>query len=128
MDNQDLVAALDQRIDSEKQTIQAVRAAFLKELNKAGLDSFAESVEAPLVGADLRKDPYDGSETLYMEWRDQTGMRAGSILIHGTGQVFAELDIVANHPSKKSWFVEAVSAWGPRDALKSELKLLPALQ
>jgi len=46
--------------------------------------------------------------------------------IHEIGQK-VQSQTLRPHPHKPLWMVEAVTAWGRVGALKSELRLLPAL-
>lgn len=94
----------------------------------------AAGVERPLAvagtpgsHAELRVDPFDHSQALYAEWRAPGGALQGSVLVNGDGQAFAEFDVLLAHPRRRAWVIEAVTAWGRVGALKSELRLLPAL-
>jgi len=78
--------------------------------------------------SEVRVDPLDRSECFYSEWRSTHGDFLGSMQINGDGQVYAEFDVLLAHPHKPAWMVEAVAAWGWPGALKSELRLLPALE
>ena len=73
------------------------------------------------------KDPYSGVDSLVGTWRNSQGHRVGEIKLHGDGSFFAEYDVSQPHPTNARWFVEAVVAWGRDDVVKSEAKLLPAL-
>ena len=75
----------------------------------------------------LKPDPYSGEQTLEGIWRDEQKMKRGSILFHSDGTFYAEWDVVSPHPNKASWFVEAVTAWGKDDLVKSEPRLLPVI-
>ncbi len=77
--------------------------------------------------SEVRVDPFDRSECFYSEWRSAQGDFLGSMQINGDGQVYAEFDVLLAHPHEPAWLVEAVAAWGWPGALKSELRLLPAL-
>ena len=96
------------------------------EVEKLGFED-DELVLLPPVDAvyHLEKDPADGRFSLVGEWRDDRGMKFGSLLFHADGSFFVEQDIIRPHPAKKQWFVEAVSAWGRDDNIKSEARLLP---
>ncbi len=73
----------------------------------------------------LERDPSNGQFSLVGEWRNARGMKQGEILFHSDGSFFAEQDIAQPHPSKKRWFLEAVTAWGRGDEVKGEARLLP---
>ncbi|TBU98833.1 hypothetical protein [Stutzerimonas kirkiae] len=96
-------------------------------LQRAGIDQGLSVAGMPNSRSELREDPFDHSLALYAEWRGEHGGYLGSILLTGDGQVFAEFDILLPHPGKPQWVIEAVTAWGWPGALKSELRLLPAL-
>lgn len=96
-------------------------------LSAAGLSPLP-AFEPAQARADLREDPFDHSRTLHLEWRSPGGTLLGSLLINGDGQAFAEFDVLAPHPRKRQWFVEAVTAWGYPGALRGELRLLPAIE
>ncbi|MGR9116024.1 MAG: hypothetical protein ACU85E_09680 [Gammaproteobacteria bacterium] len=76
----------------------------------------------------LVKDPYTASENLTGCWYDKNKQRIGNIQFLSDGSFYAEYDVVKPHPTKKQWFVEAMSAWGKNGQIKTEAKLLPALQ
>lgn len=95
-------------------------------LARAGLEVDLPA-PAALSRSELREDPFDHSLALYAEWRGGSGALLGNVLVHANDMVFAEFDVLAPHPAKPGWVVEAVTAWGHRGALKSELRLLPAL-
>ena len=76
----------------------------------------------------LIKDPFTADENLTGYWYDKNKQRIGNIQFLSDGSFYAEYDIVKPHPSKKQWFVEAVSAWGKPGQIKTEAKLLSALQ
>lgn len=76
----------------------------------------------------LSRDPASGGETLNLTWRNEYGFKCGEMLFHADGSFFAEYDVVRNHPDDKRWFVEAVTAWGRDDSIKSEPRLIPAVQ
>ncbi len=106
---------------------QAIWQALRTELTRKGLADALEAEPRPLVAVQLRRDPYDGTDAVYGEWRDPNGRLLGNLILHADGKIFAELDIMRPHPTDTRWFVEGVTAWGVPDALRAELKLLPAL-
>jgi len=90
--------------------------------NEIGMLPEFEKAEFTLI-----KDPYTADENLVGYWYDQHKQRVGNIQFLSDGSFYAEYDIVKPHPTKKQWFVEAVSAWGKGGHIKTEPKLLPAL-
>ncbi len=109
------------------QAVKSAQTALIAEVKKFGLDDMPSRIEAELSNQEWRTDPFDGSQGLYGEWRDERGQKLGNILVNGGGQVFAEFDVLCPHPTKSKWFIEAVTAWGPATNVKAELRLLPAL-
>lgn len=77
---------------------------------------------------ELSRDPFDGQESLQGYWQNAKGYKVGSILFYPDGAFYAEYDIVQPHPLKKQWFVEAMTAWGRGDQVKTEARLLPSLE
>lgn len=75
----------------------------------------------------LEKDPSNGQYSLVGDWLNDRGHKQGSIMFRHDGSFFAEYDVVQPHPLKKSWFVEAVDAWGNPDEIKAEARLLRAV-
>lgn len=73
------------------------------------------------------KDPYTGLDSLLGIWRNTQGQRMGELKFHADGSFYAEFDVVLPHPANTRWFVEAVTAWGRNDLLRTEAKLLPVL-
>lgn len=118
--------ALATRVQVEAPVLAEIWQALHNRLQRAG---FAESAgQGHELGLrELRRDPFDGSEALYSEWRGLDGRRLGTALIRADGNVYAELDVIKPHPTDGRWFVEGVTAWGKQGAIKTELKLLPAL-
>lgn len=119
--------ALSERCAQEAPVLQSIWEAFHAQLTKAGFKDLQLGAANEFGMRELRKDPFDGSEALYSEWRGLDGRRVGNALIREDGNIYAELDVIQPHPTDTRWFVEGVSAWGKKDALKTELKLLPAL-
>ena len=108
-------------------TVARIQEKFIEELCRAGLKGWEDKIRLPLVNQEFRIDPYDQSKAFFGEWRHAEGRRIGTLMIHGSGQVFAEFDILLPHPKDSRWFIEAVTAWGDTQALKAELRLLPTL-
>lgn len=78
----------------------------------------------------LERDPLSGLDALVGVWTHPTSTSAyklGTIIFHVDGSFFAEYDVLQPHPSKRKWFVEAVTVWGRGDDIKGDPRLLPAL-
>lgn len=77
----------------------------------------------------LTKDPYTGDTNLTAYWYNERNKqrieRIGRLQFNSDGSFYAEFDVVRVHPQKPNWFVEAVTAWGKEDMIKSEARLLP---
>ncbi|MYM62480.1 hypothetical protein [Pseudomaricurvus sp. HS19] len=119
---------LQERLAAEQGAIAALRTGLQAALSKLGFDDKAGAIDEPLVNPELRRDSYEGTDSLFAEWRTPSGALLGYLLIHGAGQIYAEYDVLAAHPTKSQWFIEAVTAWGSAEAVKTEPRLLPALQ
>ncbi len=76
----------------------------------------------------LTTDPFTSDDNLTGIWYDKNRQRIGQIQFNSDGSFYAEYDIVQPHPTKKQWFVEGMSAWGNRELIKTEPKLLPSLE
>ena len=116
-----------QRVEAERETITALRDALKGQFERYGFPELSGALDEPLANPDLRKDSFDGTQSLYAEWRTPTGALLGYVLIHGGGQAYAEFDILKPHPHKKQWVIEAITAWGNGSDIKAEPRLLPAL-
>jgi len=76
----------------------------------------------------LERDPLSGLDALVGVWSHPTsGYKLGMIIFHVDDSFFAEYDVLQPHPSKRKWFVEAVTVWGKGDDIKGDPRLLPAL-
>lgn len=101
--------------------------ALSREVEKTGLSAEKALATAPWERArfELQRDPASGLSSLVGTWKNAGGQRVGSIIFHCDGSFFAEYDVVEQHPKKSNWFIEAVSAWGKGDVIKSEARLIP---
>ena len=118
---------LEKRCEAEADLLEEIGQALRERLAVSGFSSALSLIPRQFGRRELRRDPYDGSESLYGEWFSPEGRRLGNVMIHADGNVYAEFDVVKPHPTDARWFVEAVEAWGARGAIKTELKLLPVL-
>lgn len=118
---------IQQRKFAETVTLEIVRDALRNELARKGIVQAATGISTDFKHCELRKDVVDGSAAFYGEWWDAHGGKVGSVIVHASGEFFAEYDVLINHPTDKRWFVEAVTAWGRPGVVKAELRLLEAL-
>ena len=96
-----------------------------KEVNKLGFSVSTLNLKQPQEAIyRLEKDPANGQYFLIGDWRDDKGIKTGSLQFNSEGQFFVEQDIIQAHPTDKRWFVEAVSAWGTETKIKSEARLI----
>ncbi|MCB1924492.1 MAG: hypothetical protein KDJ27_12235 [Gammaproteobacteria bacterium] len=104
----------------------AIHAALQNEIDRLAFTNPVPHL-APLDHAmpALARDPASGLDSLNLEWRDAHGHRIGGIVLHADGSFFAEYDVVRAHPLDTSLFIEAVSAWGRDETIKSEVRCLP---
>ncbi len=113
---------IQQRVAAVQNLGQAVCDVMRTTLKKQGFSDAQQRIHDFTVAKfEIVTDPYDKRESLKGVWN------GGSIVIYSDGMVYAEMDIIQIHPNKPKWFVEGVIAWGYADNIKSELKLLPAL-
>jgi hypothetical protein len=74
------------------------------------------------------KDPYTGDVNLTGYWYNKHNRRVeriGRLQFNSDGSFYAEYDVAKPHPHKANFFVEAVTAWGKDDTIKTEARLLP---
>lgn len=72
-------------------------------------------------------DPANSLPSYEGTWRNRHGIRCGSLTLNSDGSYYAEYDVLALHPDKPNWFVEAVTVWGRDGTLKAEPRLLAAV-
>lgn len=95
------------------------------EVTKLGLSADLINPRMERASYELSRDASNGDYSLVGVWRDKHGNKQGEILFHANGSFFAEYDVICEHPKKPHWFVEAVTAWGVGENIKSEPRLLP---
>lgn len=115
------------RQTQELLTVAKVWRAFMQECDKLELSTPLAQQAPNFTTTEVRKDPFDNSESLYCEWRNDSGALIGTLVIHANGSVFAEYDLVQPHPKNTELFIESVCAFGSRDNLVTELKTLEAV-
>ena len=125
MDRAELEDPLIARCKAEADTLAELRCALRNKLARSGL----EDVQIPeqLQSCTLAKDPFDGSTSLIGEWRSGRGKALGSIVIHESGQLLAELYIAEPLPNDATWLVDSVEAFGTSGQVRAALRLVPAL-
>ncbi len=116
---------MEQRMQEVRAIGESVCDALRHEVLKMGLPDGCIDPDIYRAEYTLSPDPASGQESLIGIWRDPKGHKQGEILFHADGSFFAEYDVISAHPTKKQWFVEAVTAWGRDDMVKSEPRLLP---
>lgn len=118
---------VQQRLLELRGQAESVCERLISEVETVGLEA---SRINPLVEAadySLSRDPASGKDSLVGTWRDGSGNKLGEIVFHADGSFFAEYDVICAHPKDSRWFVEAVTAWGRDNLIRSELRLLPAV-
>lgn len=122
------VSSADKMMSDNREFLTQVWQAMRLQLCQDGLETAINLVPRPeLANYQLLRDPYDGSESLAGKWRDKFGGLQGEIQLRQDGKVYAEVNVIRNHPTDVRWFVEAVTAWGTKDNIKTELRLLPSV-
>lgn len=119
---------IDARLQQVRDLGESACEALLNEVLKNGLPGSCIDPSLDRARYELSRDPYDGGYSLIGTWRDDHGNRQGEILFHNDGSFFAEYDVISEHPEKPQWFIEAVTAWGNRRCVKTELRLLPVVE
>lgn len=113
-------------IDANTELGKAICAALVNEAHKTGIsDEVSKSIDFEQLEFSLNRDPFSQQDSLHGSWYGPHDNLIGSILFHADGSFFAEHDVVQPHPHKSGWFIEAVSAWGKDDCIKTETRLLP---
>jgi len=120
-------ADVQKRLLELRSRAEAVCDRLRAEVETAGME---RNLVNPLVEeADytLSRDPASGKDSLVGIWRDDAGYKRGEMVFHADGSFFAEYDVICPHPQDTRWFVEAVTAWGRDNSIRSELRLLPVV-
>lgn len=116
-------------LEQRKQQVHAIGEsiceALRQEVFKMGLPVTCIDPNIDRAEYTLSRDPGSGEDSLIGIWRDHKGHKQGEILFHADGSFYAEYDVISEHPKKPQWFVEAVTAWGRGNNVKSDPKLLP---
>lgn len=117
---------LKRRLAEVEALATRIHGRLLEEVQRLGIDDERAVLQVPADAVyRLDRDPYSGEQTLVGEWRDGRGIKHGELLFHADGSFMVEQDIGQVHPSRPNRFIEAVSAWGRGEDIKSEARLLP---
>lgn len=119
--------SLQRRMLLEQDTLEKLRKVLKQELQRYDCVELCSAVDHALVNPEIRKDTFDGTQSFFAEWRTPSGALTGYVIIHNSGQVYAEVNVLKPHPEKKEWFIECITAWGNRAVVHAEPQLLPAL-
>jgi hypothetical protein len=122
----------DQSVDRHFSDIQDLADQILQCLREEVAKLGFSASEAPLKEPKdavyrLERDASNGKYSLMGDWRDDHGIKIGSLVFHSDGSFFVEQDVIKAHPRDAKWFVEAVNAWGRYSEIKAEARLLPSL-
>lgn len=69
-------------------------------------------------------DPSNGQSGYEGIWRNALNERVGRIIFNSDASFYAEYDLCVPHPTKRGFFVEAITAWGRGNEIKAEARLL----
>ncbi len=117
---------LTSRLQDLSPLVSAVCRALQDQVCRLGFAAEELQIQGPEQASfRLERDPVSGEHSLVGEWRDPRGGRVGSLVFHADGSFFVEQDVIRTHPSKPSWFIEAVTVWGRGNDVKAEPRLLP---
>jgi hypothetical protein len=122
---------LQNQIDEKRATGINICQRLRAEIDKIGF-ARDESVSYPYFDTAnfvLTKDPYTGDINLTGYWYNEHNKKriekVGRLQFNSDGSFYAEFDVVKPHPTNPAIFIEAVTAWGRGDTIKSEARLLP---
>lgn len=120
--------SVDQRFEQVRSIAESVSEALRNEVLIMGLSVNCIDPDIERAEYSLSHDPGSGEDSLIGIWRDKNGQKQGEILFHADGSFYAEYDVIREHPKNDNWFVEAVTAWGRENMIKSDPKLLPLVE
>lgn len=118
----------EQRFDQVRSIAESISVALRNEVFLLGLSVNCIDPDIDRADYSISHDPGSGEDSLIGIWRDHNGQKQGEMLFHADGSFYAEYDVIREHPKKTEWFIEAVTAWGRENMLKSDPKLLPAIK
>lgn len=112
--------------NSTHEAVERICVKLRREAEQLGLQHKATEIAPGTLRFEKRADPA-GGESLHGTWRDARGHRCGMLVFNADGSFYAEHDIAWPHPHDQRWFIDAVTAWGRDDIIKSEIRLLEAV-
>lgn len=118
---------LQEKINQSDALLKAICVAMSNEYNRLNLNKTKPiTIDCQQASYHLERDPASGSDSLVGVWHDQKDQKIGMMVIHADNSFFAEYDVLLPllHPEKLGNFVEAVTAWGRGEMIKSEARLL----
>lgn len=71
---------------------------------------------------DRQRDPASGEDALVVVWK-LDGRKVELVLRHD-GNIFAECDLLIDHPQKPRFWMDTLTVWGTASALKAEPNLI----
>lgn len=120
-----MMTELSSRVQEFSRLAAAIHEELESQLARLGFQTGSVPIQAPSDAAyRLEPDPASGEAALIGEWRDEGGRKSGNLVFHADGSFFVEHDVLRNHPFKPAVFVEALTAWGRGDVIKSEPRFL----
>jgi hypothetical protein len=93
------------------------------EARRVGIDEMPAGLRLDAAEFVAVRDPADPRPAWQGIWRNGTE-RCGFISLNADGSGFAEFDICRPHPTRPAAFLEALTAWGREDSVRSEARLL----
>lgn len=103
-----------------QQQVVPILAALHAEAAKWGVNLDALVPEALRYGT--QRDPISGEDALHARW--SLDGRNGQLTLRRDGYVYAECDLLVDHPKKPAFWIEAATVWGILPQLKSEPRLV----
>lgn len=120
-------AKVKERLNREIPLIVGLKGALVSKLRAMGFHQFDNTIDHGLVDFELKTDPYDKSQSLCAKWINARGEPCGNLQILGNGQLYAEFDLLVDHPRDTRWFIESITAWGRSGEIVTDLQLLESL-
>lgn len=109
--------------------LQSICRSLSEEIAKLGFPAGeVAGPDAARIARQAVRDPYTGAENTHVQLQDRLGRKAGEVRFNSDRSFYAEYAVIRPHPHNPRWFVDCVVAWGNDGTIKSEPKLLPALE